>query len=113
MSTRKSLYDKNTLKDTLKDYSKEVLNLTVNVAGAASPFIPLFSVVINLANEVVKIYEMAQYNKKMCGSLLERAIVAECAVKKLLLMRKEYEEKFYDQNFYNAFKRFTNSLESI
>jgi len=66
-----------------------------------------------MISELINIYETAQYNKKICNSLLDRARIAEIAIDNLIRRRKENEQKFKDQVWYEAFSRFVEVLEKL
>ncbi|CAB4412864.1 unnamed protein product [Rhizophagus irregularis] len=63
--------------------------------------------IITGANETV------QYNKKTCGALVNRVEAAEFSIKALMRQKEENLKNFKDQNYYQAFVRFTNCLKQI
>ncbi|CAG8574921.1 8807_t:CDS:2 [Ambispora gerdemannii] len=86
----------------------------IGVAGeAVMPFIPLLAAVTLVIDEIVKTYEAAQYNKKICNALMDRVEAAQLAVKALQRRQKENEKKFRNQAYYESFNRFLQVLKKI
>ncbi|CAG8544032.1 4006_t:CDS:1, partial [Scutellospora calospora] len=56
---------------TKLDIAKGTLHVFGMVGDTVKPFVPLISVVTSLIGEIITIYENAQYNKKICNSLLD------------------------------------------
>ena len=58
---------------------------------------------------------MKQHNiiKKICNLLLDRARLAEIAIDSLIRKRKENEQNFKDQVWYDAFSRFVDVLDKL
>ncbi|CAG8438913.1 5151_t:CDS:2 [Acaulospora morrowiae] len=83
------------------------------VADAISPFIPLVAEVANLVNEIIQIYQTAEHNKRICGSLLSRATAAETSVNLLKIRRSEYEESFKSKEFYINLQKLVTVIEKI
>src|SRR5688572_4045022 len=52
---------------TSLDAAKQVLGVVSAVSEAVKPFIPLIGIVTLLAEEIIQVYENAQYNKKICN----------------------------------------------
>ncbi|RIB21705.1 kinase-like domain-containing protein [Gigaspora rosea] len=98
---------------TKLDAAKGALNVLGMVGDSVKPYVPLIAVVTSLIGEIVTIYENAQYNKKICNSLLDRAKSAEAAMDTLARRRKENEENFRKQAYYDDFVKFKNALEKI
>ncbi|GBB84100.1 hypothetical protein RclHR1_10730003 [Rhizophagus clarus] len=84
-----------------------------NVAEAVVPFLPLAQLVATLTKEIVDAYDNVQYNKKTCGSLVNRVEAAETAIKALLRQKEENLENFQNQDYYFSFQRFVNCLKRI
>ncbi|CAG8439129.1 9224_t:CDS:2, partial [Dentiscutata heterogama] len=99
--------------DTLKDYGKGTLYISGKVIDAVAPYIPLFDIATKLIKEIIDLHDAAQFNKNTCARLMERVIDARGAIEKLQRTKKINEEKFKDQNFYNTFQRFANTLVKI
>ncbi|CAG8715082.1 21651_t:CDS:2 [Gigaspora margarita] len=102
------------------DDSKIEVNITdgvIKTVGAVSTaisnYVPLISSITNLIIEIISINETAQYNKKICSALLDRADIAHAAMKSLNRRKQENEENFKRQDYYNAFKRFETVLQKI
>ncbi|CAG8625331.1 5177_t:CDS:1, partial [Racocetra fulgida] len=91
--------------DTAKNVAK--------IADAASSFIPVLDAIAKLINEIVSIYEKSEFNKNMCSRLVDRVIMAECEIKRLRLIKKQYEGKFQEQEYYNSLQKFKATLEKI
>ncbi|KAF0502412.1 kinase-like protein [Gigaspora margarita] len=77
------------------------------------PFLPMIAKILGLVKEIIEIYEKAQFNKKICNSLLDRAESAEVAMNTLQRRKQRNEEKFRSQSYYNNFIKFKNDLEKI
>ncbi|CAG8492772.1 5937_t:CDS:2, partial [Cetraspora pellucida] len=87
--------------------------MTGKFIDAVAPYIPLFDVATKLIKEIIELHDAAQYNRNTCARLMERVIDANGAIEKLKRTKKINEKKFNDQNFYNTFQRFTNTLTKI
>ncbi|CAG8840897.1 8563_t:CDS:1, partial [Racocetra persica] len=94
-----------TIKDTLKNVAK--------IADAASSFLPVLDAIAKLINEIVGIYEKSEFNKNMCSRLVDRVLMAECEIKRLKLIKKQYEGKFQEQEYYDTLQKFKTTLEKI
>ena len=70
------------------------------VADSILPFIPLISEVSRIVSDIINIYQKAEHNKRICGSLLSRATAAETAVKNLEIRRLENESLFKSKVYY-------------
>ncbi|CAG8680790.1 19618_t:CDS:2 [Dentiscutata erythropus] len=101
------------IQETFKDYGKGTYHFAGKVVDAVAPYIPLFDIATKLIKEIIDLHDAAQYNKNTCARLMERVIDARGAIEKLQRTKKSNEEKFKDQNFYNTFQRFTNTLTKI
>jgi N-glycosylase/DNA lyase len=64
-------------------------------------FSPLIEEVKKLYNEIVKIHETAQYNRKTCETMLERVRIANTDVEKLKIRNLEFFSKKNFNNFRN------------
>lgn len=71
------------------------IDMLGTVTEAIKPISPILTVVISLIDEIKKIRNNAQYNKKICNSLFDRVISAEAAVKILEQRIKENDEKVH------------------
>ncbi|CAG8729920.1 36594_t:CDS:2, partial [Gigaspora margarita] len=102
--------------DTVEEASKIsdcATNLVGGVGETIKPFLPMIATISVLIKEIIEIYEKAQFNKKICNSLLDRAKSAEAAMNTLQRRKQENEEKFRSQVYYNNFMKFKNVLEKI
>ncbi|KAF0502404.1 kinase-like protein [Gigaspora margarita] len=77
------------------------------------PFLPMIATILDLVKEIIEIYEKAQFNKKICNSLLDRAESAKIAMNTLQRRKQKNEEKFRSQSYYNNFIKSKNVLEEI
>jgi hypothetical protein len=93
--------------------AKGALQMVGNAADAFAPFIPLVGAATTLISEIIGIYQQAQYNKKIITALYDRAKLAEYAVETLQRRKKLNENKFKNQEWYNAFNRFVDVLKEI
>ncbi|CAG8581796.1 17126_t:CDS:2, partial [Dentiscutata erythropus] len=90
--------DLNTMIDSTEKISK--------VGGyreTIKPFIPIIITISFLIKEIIEIYKKAQFNKKICNSLLDRAKSAETAMNTLQRRKQENEKNFLNQSYYNNF----------
>ncbi|CAG8831263.1 7390_t:CDS:2, partial [Cetraspora pellucida] len=90
----------------------EFIEGAANVANILSPIIPMLSIITNLINEIFTIYEKAQFNKKILGSIIDRIVAVE-AIMNILKSRTKCDEKFQDLQYQKSFLRFQDSLEKI
>ncbi|CAB5376326.1 unnamed protein product [Rhizophagus irregularis] len=75
------------------------------VADVLTPFIPLISEIAHIVQDIINLYQTAEHNKRICGSLLSRATVAETAVNMLKIRRLENEDVFKSKEYYRNFQR--------
>ncbi|PKY44355.1 kinase-like protein [Rhizophagus irregularis] len=84
------------------------------IAGeTVKPFLPLFGEALSIVDEIVNIYEDAQYNRKSCITLIDRVENAKTAVKSLSRRKEENEEKFREEGYYLSFTKFVGILKRI
>ncbi|CAG8598285.1 14300_t:CDS:2, partial [Gigaspora rosea] len=95
------------------DMAKSALDAVGAVGEAVKPFVPLISTVTLLISEIIVIYENAQYNKRICNSLMDRVDAAEQAVKSLQRRKAEHEKHFRNTEYYKNFVRFVDVLKRI
>ncbi|RHZ64780.1 hypothetical protein Glove_320g127 [Diversispora epigaea] len=93
--------------------SQNVLNIAGGVGEAIKPFEPLIIAVNRVISNIIADYETAQYNKKICNSLMDRVIAAEVATKTLKRRQAENAKKFCNQEYYKSFIRFINIMKRI
>ncbi|CAG8469614.1 9710_t:CDS:2 [Funneliformis mosseae] len=94
-------------------FAKEALTVATKVGDAITPFIPLIGAAATVITEIIDIYHTAQYNKKICNSILDRARLAEIAIDNIIRRRKENEQLFKNQAWYYAFNRFVEVLNKL
>ncbi|RIA96769.1 kinase-like domain-containing protein [Glomus cerebriforme] len=75
------------------------------VADTLTPFIPLISEIAHIVSDIIKLYQTAEHNKRICGSLLSRATAAETAVNMLKIRRLENEDVFKSKEYYRNFQK--------
>ncbi|KAF0543501.1 kinase-like protein [Gigaspora margarita] len=95
----------NIIKNTLENVAK--------VTNAVSSFVPVLDFISKLINEIVSIYEKSEFSKNMCSRLVDRVLMAELEVKRLKLIKKQYEGKLCDQEYYDSLQKFKTTLEKI
>ncbi|CAG8737956.1 13064_t:CDS:1, partial [Cetraspora pellucida] len=54
-----------------------------NVADVIALFVPLVNNITDAVKEILNLCETVEYNKRICGTLLERVLFAEAATKAL------------------------------
>ncbi|CAG8798192.1 16404_t:CDS:2, partial [Racocetra fulgida] len=91
----------------------EGLKNVAKIAEAASSFIPVLDAISKLIKEIVGIYEKSEFNKNMCSRLVDRVLMAEYEIKRLKLIKKRYEGKFKEQEYYDSLQKFITTLEKI
>src|SRR5436190_8132137 len=84
-----------------------------NVADIVGIFVPLVSNITRTVHEIQILCETIEYNKRMCATLLERALFAEASTKALMTRPNYYEEKLKTFEFYKEFQKFTGVIEKI
>lgn len=95
------------------DVAKNALGAVGAVGEAVKPFVPLISAVTLVISEIIVIYENAQYNKRICNSLMDRVGAAEQAIKSLQRRKAENEKHFRNAEYYKNFVRFVDVLKRI
>ncbi|CAG8699990.1 14333_t:CDS:1, partial [Acaulospora morrowiae] len=83
------------------------------VADTITPFVPLMSEISNIVNEIIQLYQTAEHNKRICGSLLSRATSAETAVNNLKIRRFENEDMFRSKEYYKNFQKLVSIISRI
>ncbi|GBB86508.1 hypothetical protein RclHR1_12930005 [Rhizophagus clarus] len=84
------------------------------IAGeTVKPFLPLFGEALSIVDEIVAIYDDAQYNRKSCITLIDRVENAKTAVKALSRRKEENEENFRNEDYYLSFTKFIDTLKRI
>ena len=78
-----------------------------------TPYKPLIETATNLICEITNISNNAEYNRKICNALIERAKLAKYAIDTLQRRKHKYEDKFRDSEYYRAFVRFIYVLKEI
>ncbi|CAG8818933.1 591_t:CDS:1, partial [Racocetra fulgida] len=88
-------------------------NSSAVVADAIVPFVPLITEISSIVNEIITLYQTAEHNKRICGSLLARATAAQTAVNNLEIRRLENEDLFKSKEFYKNFQKLVNVISRI
>ena len=83
------------------------------VADTLAPFIPLIGEITQLVSDIINLYQTAEHNKRICGSLLSRATTAETAVNMLKIRRLENEEVFKSKEYYKNFQKLVTIIGKI
>ncbi|CAB5386958.1 unnamed protein product [Rhizophagus irregularis] len=96
---------------------EEIVRISVNsmknVNDVVGPFLPFVTLITSLTKEIADAYENVQYNKKTCGTLVNRVEAAEAAIKGLMRQKEENIVKFCSQDYYDSFSKFVNCLKHI
>ncbi|CAG8587363.1 25579_t:CDS:2, partial [Racocetra persica] len=96
--------------------SKQVPGLRTNVYEAISAFrviLPWFDALNIMLEKISKAYEGAEYNRKTCRVLTDRADDVLTAVKILFRRRDEEEDKFLDDYYVKSFIKLHRVLRDI
>nr|CAG8562527.1 269_t:CDS:2 [Entrophospora candida] len=88
-------------------------NTTNSVGEAFKPFASLITTANTVINQIVDIFENAEYNKKICNVFLDRLGVAPFQIKNLERRKEENEYLFRNVDYYKHFVRFTTILTEI
>lgn len=103
--------------EKIEGITKGLLNFGLKslvIAGeTVKPFLPLFDEALSIVDEIVQIYEDAQYNRKSCITLIDRVENAKTAVKALSRRKEENEEKFREEDYFLSFTKFIDTLRRI
>src|ERR1043165_2145162 len=95
------------------EFAKATLGAVGTVGEAIKPFVPLIAVVTTVIAEIIRIYEDAEYNKKICNALMDRVQIADGAIKTLNRRKQENEKNFLSTEYYKAFVKFTETMKKI
>jgi hypothetical protein len=95
------------------DIAKATLGAVGTVGEAIKPFVPLIALVTTVIGEIIKIYEDAEYNKKICNALMDRVQIADGAIKTLNRRKQENEKNFLSTEYYKAFVKFSETMKKI
>ncbi|CAG8532193.1 16318_t:CDS:2 [Acaulospora colombiana] len=86
--------------------------LTYNAVSTFAPFIPYVDSIFAVIEEIIKIYDNVEYNKKTCRILVDRVETVNMVIRKLV-RRKDEEKLFCNQDYYHAFIRLDQTLKII
>ncbi|CAJ0906681.1 12237_t:CDS:2 [Entrophospora sp. SA101] len=84
-----------------------------SVGEAFKPFIPLISTSNAVMEQILEIFQNAEYNKNICNVFLDRVDFALAYIKTLERKKEENQHLFRDENYYKYFVRFTTVLSEI
>ncbi|RIA96647.1 kinase-like domain-containing protein [Glomus cerebriforme] len=91
----------------------ETIN-TIRAAGEAiSPYLPLIEIATELIKKIIDIYELAEYNRNICETLVNRVKLTENAISTLKRRQQKNEDKLRNDEYYKAFNRFIYVLKEI
>ncbi|GBC13887.2 kinase-like domain-containing protein [Rhizophagus irregularis DAOM 181602=DAOM 197198] len=77
-----------------------------------SKFIPLVSEVANILDQIVELYQSAEHNKRICGSLIDRISATVAAVRNLKI-RRDQNKSFFNQKNLILLQRLVNNIQHI
>src|SRR5436305_11834310 len=87
--------------------ASNVLNVTAtfmrgssNITDIIGVFVPFLTSITRTVHEIQVLCETIEHNKRMCSTLLERALFAEAATKALMTRPDYNEEKLRKAEFY-------------
>ncbi|CAG8783327.1 22812_t:CDS:2, partial [Racocetra persica] len=93
--------------------SEEQINEAVDTLKNSRNYTPLISIVTTHVTEILEIDKNAQYNKKICGALIERVRSVEFGIRILLRRKPEIEENFKKENYIDNFEKFAKTMIEI
>jgi hypothetical protein len=88
------------------------LEITTNVIVPFSKFVPLIAEVANILDQIVDLYQSAEHNKRICGSLIDRVSAAEAAVRNLKI-RRDQNKSFFNQKNLILLQRLVHNIQQI
>nr|CAG8600716.1 14495_t:CDS:2 [Entrophospora candida] len=91
------------------DITKQALGAVDIIGDIVKPFVPLIDIVTVLVEEIIKVYENAQYNKKNCNAFLDCVEAAQSSIKAL----QQKKEHIIDEIYYKNFMHFTEVLKKV
>ncbi|RHZ65065.1 hypothetical protein Glove_319g106 [Diversispora epigaea] len=103
----------------IKQIKPDPIYIAENFITAAKSISSLFpvlapvGVVLEIVNEILKIYKQAQCNKEIAKAMAIRVLSVEPAIKFLELQRPEYQENFRDLEYQESLIRLKDILQSI
>ncbi|CAG8466822.1 3576_t:CDS:2 [Funneliformis mosseae] len=95
------------------EVTKLYLDNLNSIKEAVKPYLPLFTNVNSIIQDIVNAYENAQINKKICLTLINRAESVSLIVKQLERRKSENLENFRNKMFYQSFLRLFNILKRM
>ncbi|CAG8803583.1 1042_t:CDS:2 [Dentiscutata erythropus] len=115
LSSQKHNYNDSYLQGELNEGFGEPTHVAGQTQDVIAPFVPLFSIVMNIHDQMLSIYENATCNEKICSALLDRVEFVHTVVKSKKFELKYHinKEKFRKQDYYYAWIKFVNVLEKI
>ncbi|CAG8802014.1 12265_t:CDS:1, partial [Racocetra fulgida] len=93
--------------------SEEQINEAVDTLKNSKNYTPLISIVTTHVTEILELDKNAQYNKKICGALIERVRSVEFGIRILLRRKPEIEENFKKENYIDNFEKFAKTMIEI
>jgi hypothetical protein len=90
-----------------------------NIRGASNgarnfaEFAPHISSFLDIGKDIITLYEKAEHNKELCGSLLERCNFAMAAVRGLDIRKTENAEFFSKRENFELFVGFVKCMKKI
>ncbi|RIA96766.1 kinase-like domain-containing protein [Glomus cerebriforme] len=83
------------------------------MSDTLAPYIPLISEIAHIVSDIIKLYQTAKHNKRICGSLLSRVTAAETAVNVLKIRKLENEDVLKSQEYYRNFQKLVIVISKI
>ncbi|CAG8508719.1 4842_t:CDS:2 [Dentiscutata heterogama] len=84
-----------------------------NAISAFAAFLPWFDSVNRVVEEILSVYEAAEYNKRTCRVLVDRVENVATAVRKLNRRREDEKEKFHNCDYLKTFIKLHKVLKNI
>ncbi|CAG8509491.1 5793_t:CDS:2 [Diversispora eburnea] len=94
-------------------YIAENIITTTKSISSLFPTLAPVGVILEIVNEILKIYKQAECNKEIANAMALRVLSVEPAIKFLELQRPEYKKKFRNLQYQETLIRLKNTLENI
>lgn len=88
-------------------------NQVSSAISAFAAFLPWFDAVNKVVEEILNVYDAAEYNKRTCRVLVDRVENVATAIRKLNRRKEEEKEKFHHCDYLKTFIKLHKVLKNI